>query len=102
MKKENQEETLFPKKFAKVLESIPEFKDAADAASTEDLKKIIVTCENNIWEIDKSKDSDMALNAARELVKEHSQPHREAARVQTCKIKYAIFLLEGRGVNLNK
>lgn len=92
---------LFPEKWAKVLKSLPEFKEIADAASTEDLKKIIVTSEGNIYTIEKEKTDDVKLNAAKELVKENSAPYRDAAKVQMAKIKYALFLLEGKGVDLD-
>ena len=95
------EPNVFPEKWAKVLKELPEFKDTADAASTEDLKKVIVTCEGNIYTIDKEKDDDTKLNAAKDLVKEYSAPYRDAVKVQTAKIKYALFLLEGKGVDLD-
>lgn len=97
MSKTNNEPVTFPEKWAKVLKDLPEFKENADAASTEDLKKIIVTSEGNIYTIDKEKDDDTKLNAAKELVKEYSAPYRDAVKVQTAKIKYALFLLEGKG-----
>lgn len=95
------EMVTFPEKWAKVIKELPEFKDSADASSAEDLKKIIVTCEGNIYTIEKEKDADVKLNAAKELVKEHSAPYRDAAKVQMAKIKYALFLLEGKGIDLN-
>lgn len=95
------EPVTFPEKWAKVLKELPEFKDTADAASTDDLKKIIVTSEGNIYTIDKEKEEDNKLNAAKELVKEYSAPYRDAVKVQTAKIKYALFLLEGKGVDLD-
>lgn len=95
------EPVTFPEKWAKVLKDLPEFKENADAASTEDLKKIIVTSEGNIYTIEKEKDDDTKLNAARELVKEYSAPYRDAAKVQMAKIKYALFLLEGKGEDLD-
>ncbi len=95
------EPNVFPEKWAKVLKELPEFKDTADAASTDDLKKIIVTCEGNIYTIDKEKDDDTKLNAAKDLVKEYSAPYRDAIKVQTAKIKYALYLLEGKGVDLD-
>jgi len=95
------EETLFPKKWNKVIAQLPEFKDIADAASEEDLKKIIVSCEGNIYTIDQEKDSDMKLNSAKEVVKDFSGPYRDALKVQMAKIKYALFLLEGKGVDLD-
>ena len=100
-KKDDNEPTTFPEKWAKVLKSLPEFKDIADAAGVEDLKKIIYQCEGNIYTIDKEKDSDHKLNGAKELVKEYSGPYSDALKVQTAKIKYALFLLEGKGEDLD-
>lgn len=97
MTKDSNDPVTFAEKWAKVLKELPEFKETADAASVEDLKKIIVTCEGNIYETDKAKDSDVKLNAAKECVKEFSAPYRDAVKVQTAKIKYALFLLEGKG-----
>ena len=100
----NKDDTVsvtFPEKWNKVIEGLPEFKEAADASSADDLKKIIVECEGNIYTIDKEKDEDQKLNAARELVKDMSAPYRDAIKAQTAKIKYALFLLEGKGVDLD-
>lgn len=97
----NQEPVTFPEKWAKVLKDLPEFKEIADAASTDDLKKIIVTCEGNIYTIEREKDDDAKLNAAKEVMKDLSAPYRDASKVQTAKIKYALFLLEGKGVDLD-
>ncbi len=100
-KKDGQAPVTFPEKFAKVIEKLPEFKDTADAAGVDDLKKIIVECEGNIYTIDQEKSEDHKLNGAKEIVKELSEPYRDALKVQTAKIKYALFLLEGKGVDLN-
>lgn len=94
---DNQEMVVFPEKWAKILKDLPEFKEIADAASVEDLKKMIVTSEGNIYTIEKEKEQDVKLNAAKELVKEHSAPYRDAIKVQIAKIKYSLFLLEGKG-----
>lgn len=91
----------FPEKWTKVLQKLPEFKDIADAASADELKKIIVESEGNIYTIEKEKESDIKLNSAKELVKEYSEPYRDAINVQTAKVKYALFLLEGKGVNVD-
>jgi hypothetical protein len=96
----NQDPVTFPEKWAKVLKDLPEFKDTADAASTDELKKIIVNCEGNIYTIENEKEKDEKLNAAKELVKEMSAPYRDAAKVQMAKIKYALFLLDGKGVEV--
>src|SRR5574338_1178894 len=100
-KKDDQAPTTFPEKWWKVILSLPEFKDTADAASVEDLKKTIVECEGNIYTIDQEKDEDIKLTSAKELVKELSEPYRDAIKAQTAKIKYALFLLEGKGVDLD-
>lgn len=91
----------FPEKWAKVLKDMPEFKDIADALSADDLKKMIVSCENNIYIVEKEKMDDTKLNGAKELVKEYSAPYRDAVKAQTAKIKYALFLLEGKGEDLS-
>lgn len=97
---QNNQEVFFAEKWAKVLKSLPEFKEMADAASVEDLKKTIVTSEGNVYTIEKEKEEDVKLNAAKELVKDISAPYRDAIKVQTAKIKYALFLLEGKGVDI--
>jgi hypothetical protein len=91
------ESNAFPEKYAKVIKTIPEFKDTAEAADVEELKRIIVTCEGNISLIEKEKSEDIKLNAAKELAKELSASYRDGMKVQTAKIKYALFLLEGKG-----
>ncbi len=100
-KKQDDTPKGFPEKWAKVLKDLPEFKDTADAASADDLKKIIITCEGNIYTIDNEKEMDNKLNSAKELVKEYSAPYRDALKVQTAKIKYALYLLDGKGVDLD-
>jgi len=91
---------VFPEKWNKVLKEIPEFKDTADASSPDELKKIIVTCEGNIYTIEGSKEADIKLSGAKELVKEMSAPYKDALKVQMAKIKYALFCLEGKGTEL--
>jgi hypothetical protein len=97
----NDQEVFFPAKWAKVIKNLPEFKETADAASAEDLKKIILTCESNLYEVAKAKESDQKLNAAKESVKEWSAPYKESLREQTARIQYALFLLEGKGVDMS-
>lgn len=101
MSKKDSAPTTFPDKWHKVIEKLPEFKDTADAASIDELKKIIVTCEGNIYTIEADKAADEKLNAAKALVKDYSEPHRDAIKAQTAKIKYAVFLLEGKGVEID-
>ncbi len=101
-KKDNQGPlTSLPKKWDDLIKKMPEFKDTADAASVEELKKIIVECEGNIYTIDKDEDADMKLAAARENVKEWSAPYRDGKKAQQAKIQYALLCLESKGVDLD-
>ena len=93
--------TFFPEKWNKVLKDLPEFKETAEAASETELKKIIVDCEGNIYTVEKAQEADVKLNAAKEMAKEYSAPYRDAKKVQMAKIQYALFLLEGKGVDLD-
>lgn len=101
MGKKKEESSGFPAKWEKVLKSMPEFKETADAASTEELKKIIYQAEGNIYTIEKEKEADEKLNAAKELCKDLSASYKEAEKYQKAKVKYALFLLDGRGEDLN-
>jgi hypothetical protein len=56
-----------------------------------------VLSEGNISNIENAKDNDQKLNAAKELVKENSAPYKDAIRIQTAKVKYALFCLESKG-----
>lgn len=91
----------FPKKWNDILKKIPDFLETADAANVDDLKKIIVESEGNIYTIEQEKAADMQLNNAKELVKEYAEKYKEGLKAQTAKIKYALFLLEGKGVDLD-
>jgi hypothetical protein len=100
-KKDDSAPTTFPEKYYKIISKLPEFKDTADASSVDDLKKILVECEGNIYTIEKAMAEDVKLNGAKELVKEYSESYRDGLKAQTAKIKYALFLLEGKGVDLD-
>jgi hypothetical protein len=92
--------TTFPSKYLKVLASMPEFKEMADSASEEELKKMIVLAEGNIYSIEEAKGNDAKLNGAKEIAKDLSAPYKEALSAQTVKVKYCLFVLEGKGVEL--
>ncbi|CAM6005616.1 unnamed protein product [Sphagnum balticum] len=91
--------SAFPEKWAKKLPT--GFQDEAAALDEVGLKKIIVECEGNLYTIDKEKAADVKLTAAKELMKDLSGAYRDAVGAQNAKIKYALFLLEGRGVDLD-
>lgn len=91
----------FPEKWHKLVISMPEFKDTADASSVEDLKKIIVQSEGNIYTIEQEKEENPQIKATKETLSEILAPFREAMKVQTAKIKYALYLLESKGVEID-
>jgi hypothetical protein len=80
---------------------MPEFKETADAADVDTLKKIIVDCEGNLYTIGKEEEQDIKLASAKEMAKTLSEPHRDARKYQQAKIQYALLLLEGKGVDLD-
>jgi hypothetical protein len=93
--------TGLAKKWDDIVKKMPEFKDAADAASVEDLKKIIVECEGNLYTIEKEMEADTKLAGYKEAVKEAMEPYKDGKKAQQAKIQYALLLLEGKGVDLN-
>lgn len=93
--------TGLAKKWDDIIKKMPEFKDTADAAGVDELKKIIVECEGNLYTIEKEMEADTKLAGAKEAVKEYAAPHRDAKKAQQAKIQYALFLLEGKGVDLD-
>ncbi len=93
--------TGLAKKWDDIIKKLPEFKDAADAASVDELKKIIVECEGNIYTIEKEQEADMKLAGYKDAVKEASLPYRDGKKAQQAKIQYALLLLEGKGVDLD-
>jgi hypothetical protein len=94
------DDNMFPEKWLKKLPT--GFSDDADAMSTEDLKKTIVSCENNMYNIDKEKENDEKLNAAKEIMKDLGIPYRDAKTCQSAKIKYCLYLLQGKGIDFEK
>jgi len=90
-----------PKKWGDLIRKNPEFKDTADAASVDELKQIIVTCEGNLFIITKEVEANTDLANAKEKVKDLSSAYREAKNSQQAKIQYALLLLESKGVDLD-
>jgi hypothetical protein len=88
--------TQFPKKYAKKLPQ--EFSDAVNAMSEEEIKARIITCEQHLYEIEGSLANDDKLQALKEEAKLAAAPYKDSKSEETAKIKYCLFVLEGRGV----
>lgn len=90
----------FPEKHLKKIPT--EFVDSVSSMDENEIKERILTCEQHLYEIDEAMDKDDKLNGAKENVKEFSKPYRETKQTESAKIKYCMFVLENRGVNLAK
>lgn len=92
---------IFPKKYSKkISESDAEFLDNVMSLETEDIKKKILECEGNIYEVESAKDADEELIKTREKVKEMAAPYKETKSLEAAKLQYCLFVLEERGVEL--
>lgn len=94
----SEDENTFPEKWLKKLPT--GFAEDADAMDVDGLKRVVVECENNAYNIEKEKEADPKYNAAKELAKDLSLPYREAKTAQMMKIKYCIYLLQGKGITI--
>jgi hypothetical protein len=92
-------DTRFPKKLLALLSD--DFLETSAAMKNEELKRLVFEAESNIWTIEKAKNSDEELLKAKEHAKELAAPYKEAKSVQSAKIAYSLWLLEGRGVSLD-
>lgn len=98
-KSATKDQTEFPKK---MLDRLPEgWADSANSMKEDELKKVVFECAGNIHTINQAKGNDEKLNGAKELARNLSAPYRDAKNAQQAKIDYAIWLLEGRGVDLD-
>src|SRR5271155_1536564 len=92
-------ETVFPDR---ILKKLPDgWPETVSAMKEDELKRVVFECEGNLYSIEKDKEADVALNAAKEQVKNNSLPYREAKACQNAKIRYVMWLLEGRGISLD-
>jgi len=91
----------FPDKFYKLIKDST-FLEEAEGASIEELKSKIVQAEEKLYNIDKAKETDENLIAAKNNVKEFSKAYREAAAYETAKLKYCLYVMENRGYELSE
>lgn len=90
---------IFPDKYLKKLPT--GFVDTAESMSNDELKKVIIDAEGNLVIIEREKEAHVELQDLKEKLKALNGGFREAIGAQSAKIKYALFLLEGRGVDLD-
>ena len=90
----------FPKKFMKKIADIPDFVDGINSMDTDEIKKKILECEGNLYDVDNAKTADVELTQTREKAKELAKPYRETKGIETAKLQYCLYILESRGVSL--
>lgn len=92
-------ETVFPER---VFKRLPDgFADEVASMKEEDLKRVVFETEGNLYTNEKNKEADEELNSLKEKVKEAGAQYKEAKTMQTAKLKYLMWMLEGRGVDLD-
>lgn len=94
-------EKELPKKYLKVVQAYPDWQSAADSADVDELKKLIVQAESNIYVIEQEKANDVKLVQIKEDAKLLNSSYAESSKVQISKLKYAVHLLEGKGVQMD-
>lgn len=95
------EDVKFPSKYMKKLDTFaPEYAETVDGAQTDEIKKFILSSENNIYDIEHEKENNAALLKLKEDLKEASAPYSEAKTTEMAKIKYCLWTLASRNVKL--
>jgi hypothetical protein len=73
-------------------------KDEMDAMDPDALRGCIVEAEQTIAETDAAMEADDKLNGAKEIVKDLRSAYTDVKKAQKAKTKYALYLLEEKGV----
>lgn len=91
----------FPEKFKKKLDMFADgFMANVEGANTDEIKKLILSSERNIYEIEYEKDNNEKLLKLKEELKESVAPYSEAKATENAKIKWCLFTLENRNIKL--
>jgi hypothetical protein len=94
-------EKQFPSKFKKKLETYAQgYSETVDSASTDEIKKFILTSERNIYEIENEKENNPKLVKMKEDLKSELAPFTEARGTEMAKIRYCLWTLENRGIRI--
>jgi hypothetical protein len=98
MAKEEKDNKSFQQKYLKHLDQT--FVDAVEQMGSDDVKARVLTCEDNLYEIENAKEADGKLKDAKENVKKLSIAYTETKKVETAKLKFCLFTLQQRGIDL--
>lgn len=100
MKYNDNNTTTFPQKWSKKLPT--GWSDIANSMKEEELKKVILECESAIYDNERAREADAKLQQAKDEVKELGLVYKETKDTETAKIKCALYILEERGVTLDR
>jgi len=87
-----------PSKWEKLISKMPEWKDAADSKSTEELQREILKAQGIIADLEIQMDEDQKLTALKEDLKIVTGGYRDAMNSEKAKSVYSLFVLRQRGV----
>ena len=97
----NDQPKQFAKKYlSKLKEFAPEYMDGVEAASTDEIKRMILVAEQNSFEIEHAIESNGVLTDLKEKLKTEMAPFKEGMQTETAKIKYCMFKLDERQVKI--
>ncbi len=91
---------LFPKNLATKLPA--EFADNINAMSAEEINVRILEAEGNIYKVEDDLSSNEGIIEAKENLKDMTQPYRDTKKQEAAKIKYCLWVLEERGLEIGK
>lgn len=92
---------IFPKKYMKKLDEFAQgYVETVEGASTDELKKFILASEQSLYEIEHEVQNNANILKQKEDLKRDIAPYNEAKQTETAKIKYCLYVLEGRGVKI--
>lgn len=95
------DEIKFPKKYKTKLDTFaPEYMETVDGANTEEIKKMILSSERNIYDIEHEKENNAELLKLKEELKNITAPFSEAKQTETAKIKYCFYTLGQRNIKI--
>lgn len=95
------DQKIFPKKYMKKLDMFAEgYVETVEGANTDEIKKFILSSEQNIYEIEYEKENNPEIIKMKEELKQVAGPFAEAKSTEMAKIKYCLYTLEGRGVKI--
>lgn len=95
------EQKHFPEKYMKKLNTFAQgYVESVESANTDEIKRLILSSEKNLYDIEHEKDNNANLSKLKEDLKEVMAPYAEARQTETAKIKYCLWTLDQRNIKM--